>query len=66
MASSSLSRFMTSLGFDDVEPRSWSESVIARFRSSSSEETSMTGTDSAIRARLSKVGPNEDSKSNER
>ncbi len=57
---------MTSLGFDDVEAWSWSESVIARFRSSSSEETSMTGADNAIRARLSKVGPNEDSKSNER
>lgn len=50
VASSSLSRFMTSLDFGDLEPCSWSESMMARFKSSSSEENSMTGAGSAVRA----------------
>lgn len=50
VASSSLSRFMTSLDLDVVEAWSWSESAIACFRSSSSEGTSMTGADRGVRA----------------
>jgi len=49
VASSSLSRFITSLDFEDVGPCSWSDSAIARFRSSSSEATSMTGANSTFR-----------------